>query len=165
MLRADSASDSSRAISFRILQPASAAATASGPWTAQRKRSLQGCSQRSSNSARFFWLWNRVVEEVFQHFGDLDEGEAGFSLSRLGRVVPGWTGYPPGSEQELLLFILFEEQVVEEALLRHRPVELLQAAVGHELAQVHAVVHKEAHKVGFVVDERVHHDLFKVACL
>lgn len=32
MLRADSASDSSLAISFRILQPASAAATASGPW-------------------------------------------------------------------------------------------------------------------------------------
>jgi len=105
------------------------------------------------------------VEEVFQHFGDLEEGEAGFSFPCLGRVVPGWTGLPPGSEQELLLLVLFEEQAVEEALLRHGPVELLQAAVGQELGQVHAVVHKEAHKVGFVVDERVHHDLFKVACL
>lgn len=38
MLRADSASDSSLAISFRILQPASAAATASGPWRMQRER-------------------------------------------------------------------------------------------------------------------------------
>lgn len=26
--------------------------------TAQRKRSLQGCSQHSSISARFFWVWN-----------------------------------------------------------------------------------------------------------
>lgn len=38
MLRADSASDSSLAISFRILQPASAAATASGPWRMWEKK-------------------------------------------------------------------------------------------------------------------------------
>lgn len=105
-----------------------------------------------------------VVEEVFQHFGDLKEGEAGFPVA-FGRMVPGRPRRPSGSEQKLFLLVLFEQQVVKEALLRHGPVELLQTAVGEELAQVHAVVHEEAHKVGFVIDQRVHHHLFKVARL
>lgn len=54
---------------------------------------------------------------------------------------------------------------MQQALLRDGPVELLQAAVGEELTQVDAVVHEEAHKVGLVVDQRVHHHLLQVARL
>ena len=53
MLRADSASDSSRAISFRILQPASAAATASGPWRIKRKLNPRNESERGIWEIRF----------------------------------------------------------------------------------------------------------------
>lgn len=106
-----------------------------------------------------------VMEKIFQHFGDLVEGEAGFPVPLLRRMVPRWTWCPGSPKQKLLLLILFEEQVVKEALLRHRPVKLLQTTVGEELAQVHTVVHKEAHKVRFVIDQCIHHHLFKVACL
>lgn len=103
------------------------------------------------------------MEKIFQHFGNLIESEAGFPLLRW--MVPRWTRRPGSSEQKLFLLILFEEQIVKQALLRHRPVKLLQPTVGKELAQVHAVVHKKTHKVWFVVDQRIHHHLFKVTCL
>lgn len=56
-----------------------------------------------------------VMEKVFQHFGNLVEGEAGFPV--LGRMVPGWARCPGGSKQKLLLLVLFQEQVVKQALL------------------------------------------------
>lgn len=109
--------------------------------------------------------FTRVVEKVFQHFGDLIEGEAGFSVSLLGRMVPGWTMCPGSSEQKLLLLVLFEEQVVKEAFLWDRPVKLLKTAIGKELSQVHAIVHEKAYKVWLVIDQCIHHHLFKIASL
>lgn len=106
-----------------------------------------------------------VMQKVFQHFGDLKQGEAGLPVTLLTRVMPRRTGRPGSAQQKLLLLVLLQEQVVEEALLRHGPVELLQTAVGQELAQVHAVLHKEAHKVGLVVDQSIHHHLLEVASL
>lgn len=106
-----------------------------------------------------------VMEEVFQHFGHLEQGEARLAVALLRRVVTGRVRRPGGAQQQLLLLVLFEQQVMQEALLRDGPVELLQTAVGEELAQVDAVVHKEAHKVGLVVDQRVHHHLLQVARL
>ncbi|KAA8595775.1 hypothetical protein FQN60_011066 [Etheostoma spectabile] len=101
------------------------------------------------------------MEKVFQHFGDFEEGEAWFPVPLLRRMVPRWTRCPGSSKQKLLLLVLFEEQVMKEALLRHRPVKLLETTVGKELAQVHTVVHKEAHKVRFVVDQCIHHHFLK----
>lgn len=92
------------------------------------------------------------MEEVFQHFGDLIEGEAGFPVPLIRRVVPRWAMAPGSSKQKLLLCILSEEQGVEEALLRHRPIKLQQTAVSEELAQVHTIIHKQAHKVWLVID-------------
>lgn len=104
-----------------------------------------------------------VMQEVFQHFGHLKESEARFAL--LGWMVSGWTRRSGCSQKELLLFILFQQQVVKEAFLGDGPVQLLQTTVGEELAQVDAVVHKEAHKVWFVIDERIHHHFFEVTSL
>lgn len=93
-----------------------------------------------------------IMEKVFQHFGHLEQGEARLAVALLRRMVAGWARRPGGPEHQLLLLVLFEEQVVEEALLRNRPVELLKAAVGEELAQVHTVVHEKAHKVRLVIN-------------
>lgn len=106
-----------------------------------------------------------VVKKIFQHFCHLKKGESRFPIPLVRGVVSRGTGCTRSPQQQLLFLILFQEQVVEEALLRHRPVELLQTAVGEELAQVHAVVHKETHKIGLVVNQRVHHHLFKVTSL
>lgn len=56
-----------------------------------------------------------VMQKVFQHFGHLKEGEARFAL--LGRMVSGRTRRSGCSQEELLLFILLQQQVVKEALL------------------------------------------------
>lgn len=106
-----------------------------------------------------------VVQEVFKHFGHLEQGETRLAVALLRRVVTRRVWRPGGAQQQLLLLVLFEQQVVQEALLRDGPVELLQAAVREELAQVDAVVHKEAHKVGLVIDQGVHHHLLQVARL
>lgn len=66
-----------------------------------------------------------IMKKVFQDFGNLVEGEAGFPVPLLRRMVPRRTRCPGGSKHKLLLLVLFEEEVVKEALLRHRPVELL----------------------------------------
>ena len=60
ILRADSASDSSLAISFRILQPASAAATASGPWRIKRK-----LDRRNGSERRIWEIQLRILESCF----------------------------------------------------------------------------------------------------
>ena len=103
------------------------------------------------------------MEEVLQQLGNLVQGEARLALPLLRRVVPWGPGGPgAGLEQQLLLLVLLEQQVVEEGLLRHGPVELLQAAIGQEATQVHTVIHEETHKVWLVVDQCVHHHLLQV---
>lgn len=92
------------------------------------------------------------MKKVFQHFCNFKEGESRFPVP-LVRGVVSWRAWGARcTQQQLLLLVLLQEQVVEEALLGHGPVELLQAAVGEELAQVHPVVHKEAHEIRLVVN-------------
>lgn len=105
------------------------------------------------------------MEKVFQHFSDLIQGKAGLPFPLLRWMVPRWPRRPGSSKQQLLLLILFQKKVVKEALLRHGPVQLLQTAVGEELTQVHTIVHKEAHKIRLVINQCIHHHLFKVTGL
>lgn len=65
MLRADSASDSSLAISFRILQPASAAATASGPWRMQKKKKEKTKKSGSKKYLKDVDLYFRTSDSHF----------------------------------------------------------------------------------------------------
>lgn len=142
-------------------------------------RLLKGClnqhiveEYKGFKNFRSTYSWNFLVKafagimkKVFQHFCNLKKGESRFPVSLFRWVVSRRAGGTRGPQQQLLLLVLFQEQVVEEALLGHRPVELLQTAVGEELAEVDPVVHKEAHEIGLVINQRVHHHLFKVTSL
>lgn len=101
------------------------------------------------------------MKKIFQDLGDFKQSEARPSIPYLNVSRPRRSSW----EHYLFLFVFLQEEFIQEALLTHTAVEFLETVVSHKLGQVHPIVHKQANKIRFVIDQSIHHDLLKVFCL